>query len=57
MDSVIRNGLLITARNRVRASIGIEGGVIAGLYEPGREPPKDRGACSRYLRRERATRR
>ena len=39
MDTMIKNGLLITSRNRVRASIGIQGGNIAGLYEPGQEPP------------------
>ena len=35
MDSLIKNGLLITSNNRVPASIGIKDGLIAGLYEPG----------------------
>src|SRR5688500_1199863 len=38
MDCVIKNGLLITAHGRVKTSIGIQNGVIAGLYEPGSEP-------------------
>ena len=38
MDRVIRNGLLITSKGRVRTSIGIQDGLIAGLYEPGFEP-------------------
>lgn len=38
MDCVIKNGLLITAKNKGRTSIGIKDGQIAGLYEPGQEP-------------------
>lgn len=38
MDSLIRNGLLITSKNQSRASIGIRDGRIAGVYEPGQEP-------------------
>jgi dihydroorotase len=38
MDTVIRNGLLITSKNQSPASIGIRNGSIAGLYEPGQEP-------------------
>jgi dihydroorotase len=38
MDCVIRNGLLITSTGTVRTSIGIQHGVVAGLYSPGLEP-------------------
>jgi dihydroorotase (multifunctional complex type) len=38
MDSLIRNGLLITSKSQSRASIGIRDGRIAGIYEPGQEP-------------------
>ena len=38
MDSLIKNGLLITSKNRVQASIGIKDGLIAAIYEPGEEP-------------------
>ena len=38
MDSLIKNGLLITSKNRVPASIGIKDGLIAAIYEPGEEP-------------------
>src|SRR5258707_1938313 len=38
MDSLIRNGLLITSEGRQPASIGILDGRIAGIYEPGQEP-------------------
>jgi len=38
MDSLIKNGLLITSKNRVTASIGIKDGLIADIYEPGEEP-------------------
>ena len=38
MDALIKNGLLITSKNRVQASIGIKDGLIAGIYEPGEEP-------------------
>jgi dihydroorotase (multifunctional complex type) len=38
MDTLIKNGLLITAKGRVKTSIGIKDGHIAGLYEPGGEP-------------------
>ena len=38
MDSLIKNGLLITSNNRVQASVGIKDGLIAGIYEPGEEP-------------------
>src|SRR3990172_10157012 len=38
MDSMIRNGLLITATGSVKTSVGIKDGLIAGLYEPGLEP-------------------
>lgn len=42
MDCVVKNGLLITAKNKVQASIGIADGLIAGIYEPGQEPAADR---------------
>ena len=38
MDSLIKNGQLITSKNRGPASIGIKDGLIAGIYEPGEEP-------------------
>src|SRR4051812_38279859 len=38
MDRVIHNGLLVTSKGQVRASIGIKDGLIAGIYEPGLEP-------------------
>ena len=38
MDSLIRNGLLITSKGRYLASVGILDGRIAGIYEPGQEP-------------------
>ncbi|MGB6939927.1 MAG: dihydroorotase family protein, partial [Xanthobacteraceae bacterium] len=38
MDTMIKNGLVITPRGRLRMSIGIRGEKIAGLYEPGQEP-------------------
>ena len=38
MDCVIKNGLVITSRGRNKTSIGIKDGLIAGLYEPGKEP-------------------
>ena len=41
MDTVIKNGLLITSKGRVKTSIGIKDGLIAGLYEPGEEPAAD----------------
>jgi dihydroorotase len=41
MQTLIRNGLLITSKGRAKTSVGIQEGVIAGLYEPGQEPPAD----------------
>ena len=38
MDSLIKNGLLITSKSRAPASIGITDGLIADIYEPGQEP-------------------
>jgi dihydroorotase len=38
MDTMIKNGLVITPEGRLRMSIGIRGEKIAGLYEPGQEP-------------------
>ena len=38
MDSLIKNGLLITSTNRIQASVGIKDGLIAGIYDPGEEP-------------------
>ena len=38
MDSVIRNGRLITATGQSYGSIGIKDGLIAGIYAPGQEP-------------------
>ena len=38
MDTLIKNGLLITAKGCVKTSIGIKDGLIAGLYGPGEEP-------------------
>ena len=38
MDTIIKNGLIVTASRRFKASIGIDGEQIAGLYEPGQEP-------------------
>ena len=41
MHTLIRNGLLITSKGRANTSVGIHDGVIAGVYEPGQEPPAD----------------
>ncbi|MGQ3076019.1 MAG: dihydroorotase, partial [Ferrovibrionaceae bacterium] len=38
MDTLIRHGLIVTPQGRRVASIGIQGGRIAGIYEPGAEP-------------------
>ena len=38
MDTLIKNGLLITSKGRVKTSIGIKDGMIAGLYGIGQEP-------------------
>src|ERR1044072_5589611 len=38
MDSLIRNGLLITSKGRQPASVGIRDGRISGVYAPGEEP-------------------
>lgn len=38
MDTLIRQGLIVTPQGRRVASIGIQGGRIAGIYEPGSEP-------------------
>ncbi len=38
MQTLIKNGLVVTAAGRSRMSIGIRDGVIAGLFEPGSEP-------------------
>lgn len=38
MDTLIRNGLVVTPQGQRVASIGIQNGRIAGIYEPGTEP-------------------
>lgn len=38
MDTLIRNGLVITPQGRRQTSIGIRDGRIAGIYEAGNEP-------------------
>jgi len=38
MDTLIRNGLIVTPQGRRIASIGIQDGRIAGIYEAGTEP-------------------
>src|SRR5258708_16392661 len=38
MDTLIRNGLLITSKGRQLASVGIRDGRVAGIYQPGQEP-------------------
>jgi dihydroorotase len=38
MDTLIKNGLVVSPQGRLRASVGIRDGKIAGLYEPGTEP-------------------
>lgn len=38
MDTLIKNGLIITADGRFPGSIGIRNGQIAGVFEPGAEP-------------------
>lgn len=38
MDTVIRNGTIVTAEGKFAASIGIRGDHIAGIFEPGSEP-------------------
>ncbi len=37
-DTVIKNGEIMTSDGRVKASIGITGELIDGIYEPGAEP-------------------
>ena len=39
MDTIIKNGLIVTASRRYQGSIGIKGETIAGIFEPGAEPP------------------
>jgi dihydroorotase len=39
LDLLIRNTEIVTAEGRTRGSIGIRGEHIAGVYEPGAEPP------------------
>ena len=38
MDTLIKNGLVITANGRFKASVGIQNGQIAGVFESGTEP-------------------
>lgn len=38
LDTLIRNTEIVTAEGRSRGSIGIQGGLIAGLYQSGGEP-------------------
>ncbi|WP_337998212.1 dihydroorotase family protein [Oleispirillum naphthae] len=38
MDTIIKNGLIVTADGRFEGSIGIVGEEIAGIYAPGEEP-------------------
>ncbi|MEP9375938.1 dihydroorotase family protein [Aquabacter sp. CN5-332] len=38
MDTIIKNGLIITADGRFQGSIGIKDGAIAAIYEVGEEP-------------------
>ncbi|MBA4790454.1 MAG: dihydroorotase family protein [Pseudomonadota bacterium] len=38
MDTIIKNGLIVTADGRFAGSIGIKDGAIAGIFEPGAEP-------------------
>jgi dihydroorotase len=38
MDTLIKNGTVVTAARSFRASVGIKDGVIAGIYENGAEP-------------------
>jgi dihydroorotase len=38
VQTLIKNGLVITPAGRSRMSVGIRDGVIAGLFEPGAEP-------------------
>ena len=38
MDTIIKNGLIITADGRFHGSIGIKDGAIAAIYEVGEEP-------------------
>ena len=38
MDTLIKNGTIVTAEKSYAASIGIKHGLIAGIYEPGEEP-------------------
>jgi dihydroorotase len=38
LDTIIRNGTVVTPEGRSNRSIGIKDGLIAGLYEPGQEP-------------------
>jgi dihydroorotase len=41
VDTIIKNGLIVSADGKKNASIGIEGERIAGIYEPGAEPEAD----------------
>ncbi len=38
MDTLIKNGSIVTSKRRFAGSIGIQGGKIAALFEPGAEP-------------------
>ena len=38
MDTIIKNGLIVTASRRFQGSVGIKDGTIAALFEPGAEP-------------------
>ena len=38
METLIKNGTVVTATKRFKASVGIDKGVIAGVYENGAEP-------------------
>lgn len=38
VDTVVKGGHIITSTSRFAASVGIRGGKIAGIYQPGSEP-------------------
>jgi len=38
LDSIVKNGTVITAKGQSQVSIGIKDGLIEALYEPGTEP-------------------
>ncbi len=38
LDTLVKNARIIDAQGEIQGSVGIENGVIAGIYQPGEEP-------------------